>query len=196
MKANHLSRWRLSLLVPGAALLSACAVPRVIPPAPAPVPVIVAPPRLAPSPGPPTGWRDLPITPGAWSWQLEETRSAARYGTPGKAPLVKFTCDRGAGQVLLGRPASGAEIPGAHVPMSIFTTTGTRPLSSEPAVSEPGWVTTAIRSTDPILDAMAFSRGRFALETAGLPMLLLPSWPEISRVIEDCRQGRTIAQPN
>jgi len=34
---------------------------------------------------------------------------------------------------------------------------------------------------------MAFSRGRFALETAGQETLYLPSWPEISRVVEDCR---------
>ncbi len=187
MKANHLSRWLLFPVIAGVGLLSACAVPRVIPPAPAPVPVIVAPPRLAPPPGPPTGWRDLPITPGEWRWQLEGTRSVARYGTPGAAPLVKLACDRAAGQVLLARAGSGAEIPGSHIPMAITTTTGTRPLTSEPAVSEPGWVTTAIRTTDPILDAMAFSRGRFALDTAGLPMLLLPSWPEVSRVIEDCR---------
>ena len=187
MKANHLSRWLLFPVIAGVGLLSACAVPRVIPPAPAPVPVIVAPPRLAPPPGPPTGWRDLPITPGEWRWQLEGTRSVARYGTPGAAPLVKLACDRAAGQVLLARAGSGAEIPGSHIPMAITTTTGTRPLTSEPAVSEPGWVTTAIRTTDPILDSMAFSRGRFALDTAGLPMLLLPSWPEVSRVIEDCR---------
>ena len=199
MKANYPARWpNFPVIAPALAmvgLLSACAVPRIVPPPPVQAPVIVAP-RPVPPPAPPIGWRDLPITPGGWSWQLEGTRSAARFGTPGKAPLVKFTCDRGVGQVLLGRPASGAETPGAHVPMAILTTTGTRPLSSEPAVSEPGWLTTAIRSTDPILDAMAFSRGRFALETAGLPMLLLPSWPEISRVIEDCRQGGTNAQPN
>jgi hypothetical protein len=34
---------------------------------------------------------------------------------------------------------------------------------------------------------MAFSRGRFAIETAGLPTLYVPSWPEVSRVVEDCR---------
>ena len=40
---------------------------------------------------------------------------------------------------------------------------------------------------DPLLDAMAFSKGRFAVEVAGLPTLYLPSWIEVSRVIEDCR---------
>jgi hypothetical protein len=40
---------------------------------------------------------------------------------------------------------------------------------------------------DALLDAIAFSRGRFALEAAGLETLYLPSYPEISRVVQDCR---------
>ena len=51
----------------------------------------------------------------------------------------------------------------------------------------PGMVTAELPARDPALDAIAFSRGRFALETAGLATLYLPSWPEISRVVEDCR---------
>jgi len=44
-----------------------------------------------------------------------------------------------------------------------------------------------LSARDPLLDAIAFSRGRFALEAAGLETLYLPAWPELSRVIEDCR---------
>lgn len=73
------------------------------------------------------------------------------------------------------------------VPMQVSTTALTRPLMSDPARGTQGWVVTAVPVRDPLLDAMAFSRGRFALETAGLPTLYLPSWPELSRVIEDCR---------
>lgn len=40
---------------------------------------------------------------------------------------------------------------------------------------------------DAALDQIAYSRGRFALEAAGLAPLALPAWPEIARVIEDCR---------
>ena len=39
-----------------------------------------------------------------------------------------------------------------------------------------------------LLDAMAFSRGRFAIDVNGLPSLYLPAWPEVGRVIEDCRK--------
>ena len=40
---------------------------------------------------------------------------------------------------------------------------------------------------DPLLDAMAFSRGRFMVEMGGAQTLVLPAWSELGRVIEDCR---------
>jgi hypothetical protein len=44
-----------------------------------------------------------------------------------------------------------------------------------------------LAATDPLLDAIAFSRGRFAVEAPGLPTLILPTWPEPARVVEECR---------
>jgi len=38
-----------------------------------------------------------------------------------------------------------------------------------------------------VLDQIAYSRGRFAIEIAGLEPLIVPAWPEVGRVIEDCR---------
>jgi hypothetical protein len=40
---------------------------------------------------------------------------------------------------------------------------------------------------DPLLDALAFSRGRFAVSVSGTPALVVPPWPEIARLVEDCR---------
>ena len=40
---------------------------------------------------------------------------------------------------------------------------------------------------DPLLDAIAFSRGRFTVESESGAMLVLPAWPEPARVVEDCR---------
>ena len=94
-----------------------------------------------------------------------------------------MTCDRAYARVLIARrgTASGA------VPMALRSTARLRPLSSDPLLGSPGMVTAELGARDPALDAVAFSRGRFALETAGLVTLYLPSWPELSRVIEDCR---------
>jgi hypothetical protein len=41
-------------------------------------------------------------------------------------------------------------------------------------------------ASDPLLDQIAYSRGRFML-AAGEQELILPAWPEVSRVVEDCR---------
>ena len=73
------------------------------------------------------------------------------------------------------------------MPLAVATSSLRRPLMSDPARSPAGWLVVVLSARDPLLDAIAFSRGRFALEAAGLETLYLPAWPELSRVIEDCR---------
>ena len=97
--------------------------------------------------------------------------------------MVALVCDTPLRRVLLER--SGAA--GTALPMTLRTTTSTRALISDPAIPAPGMIAAALPVFDPALDAAAFSRGRFSIEVAGLPALYLPSWPEIGRVIEDCR---------
>ena len=101
----------------------------------------------------------------------------------GAPALVTLTCDLRGRTVLLAR---AGDVPGA-VPMTIRTTFNVRALTSDPAGAHPGWITARLAARDPLLDAIAFSRGRFSLEVTGLAPLYLPSWPELSRVIEDCR---------
>jgi hypothetical protein len=110
-------------------------------------------------------------------------RSTASFGMPGTGSQVTLTCDRGSGRVLLARAGSAS----AAVPLAVATSTSRRPLISEPSLGTTGWLVVPLPARDPLLDAIAFSRGRFALETAGLATLYLPAWPEISRVLEDCR---------
>ena len=59
--------------------------------------------------------------------------------------------------------------------MTLVTTYGRRALAAE------------LPSDDPLLDEMAFSRGRFTVEAEGLEPLILPAWPEPARVVDDCR---------
>ena len=121
----------------------------------------------------------MPITPGNWHWRMEGSRSVARFG----GELLVLSCNRDAGLITLIRPgtASGA------VPVTIQTTTVSRTLSATSEPGPPPVITLSLPARDRLLDAMAFSRGRFAVETAGLPTLYVPSWTEVSRVIEDCR---------
>lgn len=52
-----------------------------------------------------------------------------------------------------------------------------------------GAIATTVRfaANDALLDAIIFSRGKFLVAAADVPDLMLPPWPEIARVIEDCR---------
>ncbi len=173
----------LALVIASAALtlIGSCAAPPKVVPQPAPVPL----PRPAPVPPAPspTDWRDAPQTPGDWRWSMAGGRSTASYGLPGAAPLVTLTCDRDNARVLIARRGTA----NSAVPMALRSTARLRPLTSDPRLGSPGMVVAELGVRDPALDAIAFSRGRFTVEAAGLPTLYLPSWPELSRVIEDCR---------
>ncbi|MDP3907048.1 hypothetical protein [Novosphingobium sp.] len=174
----------LTLAAAALTLLGACAAPP--PPAAVPLPAAAPPavrPAPLPAPAPVANWRDVAITPGVWRWGMADGKSTATFGPPGGTVLVRLTCEKFLREVRLARVSAGT----GHVPMAVTTTTGTRPLLSEPTVAAPGWIVAQIRAGDPILDAIAFSRGRFALDVAGEAPLYLPSWPEIARVVEDCR---------
>ena len=170
---------KLALVAALAALTAACATPQTPMPVPASVPVPVP----VPAPPPPADWRDAPPTPGDWRWSAASGSSQASYGPAGAPPLATLTCDMASRSVLLAR--AGAAL--SAVPMTVRTTFSLRLLSSDPAAGRPGWITARLAARDPLLDGIAFSRGRFTVEVAGLAPLYLPSWPEVSRVIEDCR---------
>jgi hypothetical protein len=154
-------------------LVSACVAPRQ-PAPPPPPPTPTPPPPPAPAP-PPADWRDLPYTPGDWSYARAGGVSEASYGSPGAVRLA-LVCDPRAGQVRLSwRGASG--------PVTIRTTYGDTVRQSQ--VADAG-ARLLLGPRDPLLDQIAYSRGRFML-AAGGQVLIAPVWPEIARVIEDCR---------
>lgn len=177
MKANRRLHPSFALAAILTMLLSgSCAQQRVVPPpAPAPAPK----PAPKPIPQPQADWRDMPITPGDWRWSMEGRQSVARFA----GDTLVLRCDLSNRTVTLSRAGSAA----SDVPMTVTTQSTSRPLLGTPQQGSPPSIAVAFSAGDPLLDAMAFSRGRFALETAGMPTLYVPSWPEVSRVIEDCR---------
>ncbi|HEX8480458.1 MAG TPA: hypothetical protein VF650_00970 [Allosphingosinicella sp.] len=155
-----------------AALLAGCATKPETAPAPVrPAPVVRPPAPPAPAttglPGP--DLPDPPLTPGDWSYSGDSGGSVARFGTEGAASF-SLRCDPGRRRIVVAREGSGAAL-------RVRTTYGQRAL---PAGSE-------LPADDPLLDDMAFSRGRFTVEADGLPPLTMPTWPEPARVVEDCR---------
>jgi hypothetical protein len=72
--------------------------------------------------------------------------------------------------------------------MTVRTTFGLLQWPASPAAGTGGLGLGATRAAnDPGLDQIAFSRGRFTIELPGTAPLVLPTWAEPARVIEDCR---------
>jgi hypothetical protein len=160
-----------------------------VPPAPEPTPAPAPAPRPQPSAAPTTiptdsSWMDLPQTPGDWFYAAIPPYTYAAFGPAATRSMFSIRCDRARGLVSLGRTSAAP----APRPMTIRTETAARAFTAQPEQgSAEHLVKTDLPAFDKFLEAIAFSKGRFAVEVAGEPPLYLPSWPEISRVIEDCR---------
>lgn len=162
------------------ALLASCVAPRPAPPEPRPAP------RPAPVLSPPTpvsdDWRDIPQSPGSWSYAAEAGGTAARFGPPG-APSFVVRCTLSSRLVTLSREAAPAA-PTALI--DITTSSGRQTLRGAAAADRPA-IETTLPARDPFLDKMAFSRGRFIVAVSGTVRLAVPAWAEFARVVEDCR---------
>ena len=171
-------------LIPLVALVVAGCVPRVEPP-PAPAPAPRPAPTPAPAPAPMLGddWRDWPLTPGDWTYRQQANASVSQFGVAGDAATLTLRCDFATRRIDLVR----AGVAPGNPPMTITTTSMTRSVPTGPDASSRGMATT-LAGNDPLLDAMGYSRGRFIIRQAGLPTLVVPAWPEIERVTEDCRK--------
>ena len=166
---------------------------RPLPPAPTPyTPPAYRPqpytaqPYAAPPPG--TDWRDVPLPAGDWSWAPRAGGSEARYGKSGTPPIAIMACDRAAGTVRIAVPTMDAQQTGATRSATITTSTSTNTFVATPQGTD-ALQTLAITlpTSNRMLDAMAYSRGRFRIEINGLAPVVLPSWSEVGRVVEDCR---------
>jgi hypothetical protein len=71
--------------------------------------------------------------------------------------------------------------------MTLRATTGARVYDAKPTTGAVSYVAAELSPTDPQLDALAFSRGRFLVGLTGAPDIVVSSGPEVARVIEDCR---------
>ncbi|MEG3165819.1 hypothetical protein U1701_14575 [Sphingomonas sp. PB2P19] len=161
------------------AIIGGCVAPRPsAPPPPRALPQPVQPPAPAPVAA---DWRDLPYSPGTWTYRRDPRGSIAMFGPAGSIAALTLRCDLSARQIYLSR--AGA----TPTPLTIRTSSTTRALTVQPTGATPAYVAAALAVSDPILEAMAFSRGRFVIAHGGRPTLVVPAWAEIGRVTEDCR---------
>ena len=122
----------------------------------------------------------VPLT-GSWSYTVVPGGSQATFVDTASQFQLSLTCSRATRQVTIARPASNAA-----AFLFVWTTAQARnlPASYNPAT---GRSSAIVAAWDPLLDAIAFSRGRFAVGVSGQGQAVLPAWPEPARVIEDCR---------
>ena len=121
------------------------------------------------------------VAPGSWFYQAVPGGSGARFvDASGTARLV-LQCVKATRRVSISHTSS---VPSTS--LSVWTSTASRTL---PARFEPNAmrVTAELSAHDGLLDAIAFSRGRFVVTMAGGLPLVTPAWPEAARTIEDCR---------
>lgn len=171
--ARHGRSVRTLLVLPTLLLAASCvSAPRT--PVASP-PRVVAPPAPAAPIARPTDWRDWPQTPGDWHYRPGPGGSVASFDA-GAAPLVSLRCDPASRTITLAL-GEGA----AAAAATVRTTSVTRLVALTPGVGA------RFAAQDPLLDAIGFSRGRFVVEPAGAEPIVLPAWPEVERVVEDCR---------
>jgi hypothetical protein len=118
---------------------------------------------------------------GSWSQAPVAGGIEATFRNSAGQPQLFLTCARATRQVLVARPAVGV----API-LQVWTSSASRnlPAAFNPATRR---ISATLRATDPLLDAMALSRGRIAVGVAGQPAIVAPAWGEISRVVEECR---------
>jgi hypothetical protein len=118
---------------------------------------------------------------GTWFYSPATDGSEAIFLDTSARPQLIIHCTRATRRVSIAKPAAGA------APfLLIWTSSQTRnaPASFDPTTSR---LSSNFAATDPLLDALSFSRGRIAVSVTGTPALIAPPWPEIARVVEDCR---------
>ena len=177
--------FRAATLVAFTLVAGACVPKPKTAPRPTPAPAATAA-ATAPTPAPsPTyaSWMDVPATPGDWTYRFSPAGGTAFFGEASGEPRFSMRCDRAQRAVLLERAGQGT----GQVPVTIRSEFSTRAIPSSPVAGAEPIIQARLAVNDPLLDAMALSKGRFAVETPGLPTLYVPAWPEVTRVIEDCR---------
>jgi hypothetical protein len=136
----------------------------------------------APPPAPaPTNFSTAPVQPGSWRYAAAPGGSAASFVDATGTSRLVVQCQRATRQVSLSRIST---TPAPSLQIWTDGAVRTLPARFEPNVFR---VTVDLAASDRLLDAIAFSRGRIAVSMSGALPLVVPSWAEPARAIEDCR---------
>ena len=118
---------------------------------------------------------------GNWTYSATADGSDASFANASGIPQVIIHCARATRRVSIAKAASEA------VPfVNVWTSSLTKSVASSfnPAT---GRLMIDLSASDPLLDALANSRGRLGFTAGSQSALVIPAWAEAARVIEDCR---------
>jgi hypothetical protein len=122
-----------------------------------------------------------PVSPGAWVYRTVAGGSEAAFVDGAGTTRLVIGCGNVTRLVTLSRAST---IPSTSI--SLWTSSATRQLTAR--YDQPsGRVIAQVGASDGLLDAMVFSRGRFAVLIPGASMLVMPAGTEIAHIVEDCR---------
>jgi hypothetical protein len=174
-----MTRFAALITITAVGALAACVGPPSQPPEPRPVqrPTMAPPPVAAPAPA---LAGESAVAPGIWIYGTDERGSRALFGRAETEALVVVRCERPARRIFLSVRGSAPDT------LTLRATSAVKAFAARPAGTTSDYVAVEIAPTDPILDALAFSRGRFAV-ALGTRVTTVPAWPEFTRVVEDCR---------
>jgi hypothetical protein len=119
-------------------------------------------------------------TVGNWSYRQITGGSEADFVDSGGHVRLTIRCNRSSRVLSIIRTGMTSAAPA----LAVTTTYGARSLAASFAG---GNLVAAVASNDPLLDDIAFTRGKWAVTNAGVSALVVPSWAEAPRVFEDCR---------
>jgi hypothetical protein len=122
----------------------------------------------------------MPIA-GNWAYSSTANGSEATFSNESGVAQLTIRCTRSNRQIALLKAASSAA-----PSMWVWTSSEKKylPANYDAAAAR---VSAELGAYDPLLDAIASSRGRVGFSTSGLAALIVPPWSEVGRVIEDCR---------
>ena len=129
----------------------------------------------------PADYGIAPVAPGSWTYVAVPGGSEARFIDSGGTARLMIHCTRMSRQVNISHTSTIAA-----PSLLLWTSSASRTVAARFEANAMR-VTADFSAFDPLLDALAFSRGRLVVMLAGGAPLVVPAWPEAARTIEDCR---------
>ena len=118
---------------------------------------------------------------GNWSYSSTANGSEATFSNASGQPQLTIRCTRSNRRVALLKAAAAAS-----PSLWVWTSSQKRSLPATYDATS-ARVGADLQAFDPLLDAIAASRGRIGFSSSGLAALVIPPWAEVGRVVEDCR---------